>query len=187
MGFFIFLFHIYQKKEEKKHLIPIVREGLESTLYKLVSMFQTLLERSSTNIKLDPLNENDFKAICAGFNPTKHSSSSPIGFSEIPIKGIYYPDTDGIYLVSGWFQVLKEVENLEKIILIFNDEEIMAILLELKPKLLTQVFEIIIKTTHPNLDMLESILIHIFKITKKISKYHKDNIDNSYVDPFENN
>lgn len=180
--FYFFVAYLPEKRRQK-HLKPMVKKRLEKTLEKSTKLFKCLLKYSSAEVELHSLKKSDFKDICNKFEVRKNLNEGRLGVAEYPVEGKYYRGTPGVLLVSSWFQFVESINYLDGIILTLNDEELTAIVYELDLKPLNVVMRTIISTGSDYFDDYESILVHIFDVTKKLSAYHKDNIDSGYVDP----
>ncbi|WP_076408083.1 hypothetical protein [Shewanella sp. UCD-KL12] len=170
----IFYFFVSYLPEErrKRHLKPIVKVRLETTLGKLVSMFKLLLEHSSTEVDLHKLKEADLNNLCKGFPVKKDLNAGKVVKSEYPVEGVYYNATPGVLFANNWFQVTDSIKCLNEVLPIFNDEELTAILLNLEIEPLSKVIRTAITSTSTDLSSYESIISHILKITNKLSEYH---------------
>lgn len=177
---FYFLVSYLPERRRQNNLKPIVKDKLEEVLSKLNSLFTTITEYSSIDIKLESLNEDNFNKVCSNFEIKKDLNAGQLGSCEYPIEGKYYSSTPGVILLNNYFQFIEKMNNLKEIIHIYNDPELTAIFYEFDEKPISKVMRTIITSTEKNLTIYESLLIHIFKIRNKLLVYNRKYINKDY-------
>lgn len=180
-GIFYFFISYLPEKRRVESLKPVLSKKLESIIDKQKRIFEILLEHSTIGIELTSLDEKTLTKICSEVNPSQDTSA---GTNQYTIEGVHYWATPGVKIVNVWFQLLKEIEISERTLLVFNDGELTSILLKLEKEGFTTILKTLINTTETNLKSYESILAHILKTSKQLSKYYKENINPDYKEPF---